>query len=259
MMSSPLKKSSSKPKVCLGCSEVKDPSAFVVGLEFNRRGRYCASCVIQGSKMLPEYLLEDARHAKFLLYLLQIENPETWIEIVSPKMYFALQRPSAKSCLYCDREWGIYLHDDALKCVDAVLEHMDPLSLGGADMPQNVAISCATCNARKGSHRFDSWLKTLSDTNIKICREYYSRRHGRQPEQFVAGRDRSDERRLEDHRSLHWNLKRPNFQKFFELRIKDERFETEETRLQERKIAAQRDELVAEMDHKLLPFPWLAD
>lgn len=78
------------------------------------------------------------------------------------------------SCLYCGRALG---HSEK------VLDHMDPLSKGGAHDASNLVVSCADCNTRKASKEFVKWLPLVADGRRKLVADWYKRKHGAQPEQ----------------------------------------------------------------------------
>ena len=58
-------------------------------------------------------------------------------------------------CFYCGEEYGGNFHR----------EHRIPLSRGGFHAPDNVVLSCATCNLRKGNKTEEEYQKFL---DIKI-------------------------------------------------------------------------------------------
>ena len=55
-------------------------------------------------------------------------------------------------CLWCGADVGDDYHVD----------HMEPLSLGGSDGPENLAISCPDCNRKKHNKPLDEWLSTVA-------------------------------------------------------------------------------------------------
>lgn len=46
----------------------------------------------------------------------------------------------------------------ALRREDEVIEHMTPISRGGTNWPDNIALSCARCNGQKGTMTADEFL-----------------------------------------------------------------------------------------------------
>lgn len=69
----------------------------------------------------------------------------------------------------------------------AVIDHMDPLQLGGENSPRNAVMVCATCNRKKGSMPFSVWLKKLPDQLRDLCHSIYVDKHGHLPEEFIEG------------------------------------------------------------------------
>lgn len=56
-------------------------------------------------------------------------------------------------CAYC----GIPIYADIPK--DVHVDHMHPLSRGGANSPDNLALSCQPCNQSKGSKTVAEWME----------------------------------------------------------------------------------------------------
>lgn len=79
------------------------------------------------------------------------------------------------SCLYC----GCHLED-----ADKVLDHMDPLSKGGAHDISNLVVACKKCNTRKAAKEFIQWLPLVAEGRRKLVADWYARKHGAQPEQI---------------------------------------------------------------------------
>jgi 5-methylcytosine-specific restriction endonuclease McrA len=78
------------------------------------------------------------------------------------------------TCLYC----GCALEDG-----DKVLDHMDPLSKGGAHDASNLVVSCTACNTRKASKEFVKWLPLVAESRRRLVADWYKRKHGALPEQ----------------------------------------------------------------------------
>lgn len=74
---------------------------------------------------------------------------------------------SSDSCLYCEAR---------LAEADKVLDHMDPLTLGGAHASFNLAVACADCNTRKAAKTFSEWVATLEPMHSTRAADYYSER-----------------------------------------------------------------------------------
>lgn len=67
----------------------------------------------------------------------------------------------------------------------SVIDHMDPLKLGGENSPRNAVMVCATCNKEKGSMPFPLWLKKLPQHLRDLCHSIYVVKHGHFPEEFI--------------------------------------------------------------------------
>ncbi len=78
----------------------------------------------------------------------------------------------AKRCPYCERE---------LNGSNKSLDHMIPLSRGGAHGLRNVLISCRECNLRKKAIPFGEWIKTLSASCERRAARIYRQRYGTDP------------------------------------------------------------------------------
>lgn len=78
------------------------------------------------------------------------------------------------SCLYCGC---------SLKSGGKVLDHMDPLSKGGAHDASNLVVSCADCNTRKASKPFVKWLPLVREERRNLVSDWYRRKHQAPPEQ----------------------------------------------------------------------------
>ena len=59
-----------------------------------------------------------------------------------------------KPCAYCGKR---------LILENASFDHVKPISRGGYDKPQNGAVSCKTCNSRKGSKTAGEFLQELKE------------------------------------------------------------------------------------------------
>jgi 5-methylcytosine-specific restriction endonuclease McrA len=82
-----------------------------------------------------------------------------------------------KTCPYC----GARITRD-----NAVADHMDPVSRGGANGQHNLTICCKSCNAKKQARPFSEWLEMLSETRRRAARLWYVRKHGHAPEAAVS-------------------------------------------------------------------------
>lgn len=70
----------------------------------------------------------------------------------------------------------------------AHIDHMDPLSRGGADAMCNAVYVCAPCNLAKGRKLFVRWLSQLDAVHAQGARTLYEVKQGIPPEAFVPGR-----------------------------------------------------------------------
>ena len=83
-------------------------------------------------------------------------------------------------CLYC----GVSLAD-----CDKVMDHMDPLSKGGAHDRSNIVVCCAKCNLSKSAKRFADWLLIVPASRRKMVARVYEKKRGatfEQPSLFGA-------------------------------------------------------------------------
>lgn len=80
----------------------------------------------------------------------------------------------AKRCPYCERR---------LDATNKSLDHLEPLSKGGAHALHNVLISCRDCNIRKHATPFAEWIKTLSVSCERRVLRIYRQQYGVEPEQ----------------------------------------------------------------------------
>ena len=62
-----------------------------------------------------------------------------------------LHRGQKGCCFYCDVKYGSMFHR----------EHKTPLSRGGLHTPENIVLSCATCNLRKGTKTEEEYREIL--------------------------------------------------------------------------------------------------
>ena len=60
-------------------------------------------------------------------------------------------------CYYCDAPMGLDVHVD----------HMTPLSRGGSNWPENLALACATCNLRKNAKTAEEFRSSEGRWNSK--------------------------------------------------------------------------------------------
>ncbi|RKY91812.1 MAG: hypothetical protein DRQ01_07105 [Ignavibacteriae bacterium] len=144
-----------KEKKCPKCNIVKPISTFVniYGFE-NPRGKYCRNCYLENELAFAKQLMEGRDY-----------------------------------CLYCGKkikrvyEWTM---EGKTTRTYIQRDHMDPVSLGGADNARNTVYCCVECNRRKGNKTFSDWLKSLAPYYRKVSRVIYINKHQRTPEEFRA-------------------------------------------------------------------------
>jgi hypothetical protein len=140
-------------KQCPRCGHIKHISEFVTIYGYpNIRGKYCFPCFNDRER---EYATEILEGRDFCLYCgKKIEKLYDW-------------SPDGNPC-------KTYVN----------LDHMDPISLGGEDTDENTVYCCPDCNLKKGGKTFTDWLKNLESPYREIAREVYTKKQGRQPEDF---------------------------------------------------------------------------
>lgn len=79
------------------------------------------------------------------------------------------------TCPYC----GCGLSDEI-----RVVDHMDPMALGGLHSVSNVVSCCASCNTRKSAKPFAEWLDQLSEPHRYTALKVYLAKQGRSPYQL---------------------------------------------------------------------------
>jgi len=105
--------------------------------------------------------------------------------LTPPRGWAALLRTESENCPYC----GCFLTDDPPPRAPstAVIDHMDPLSLGGEDSLRNAVYCCNRCNGIKKNKPFICWLSALPEPFQERSRALYVFKHEHQPENFEAG------------------------------------------------------------------------
>lgn len=66
---------------------------------------------------------------------------------------------------------------------NAVVDHLDPIKLGGANSQNNLTICCRECNSRKAAKPYHAWVATLPAPRQGPALLWYKRKHGHGPEQ----------------------------------------------------------------------------
>ena len=170
-----------KEKVCPRCNNIKLIEHFVdVSGKQNPRGKYCQSCLTEMWKEDLQRALEiEASH----IPKLKIMYGKYWKHYALPHDFGATLHQERDFCPYCGD-----------KFIEAYVDHMDPLQLGGEDSIRNAVFCCPPCNAKKGSKLFLTWLKELKPKYRKVARDIYIDKHDHPPEDFKSGEptERSD-------------------------------------------------------------------
>lgn len=68
----------------------------------------------------------------------------------------------ATHCVYCKRIFSDVRPKE--------LDHIIPVVLGGSSAPENIAIACETCNARKWSTSLSDWIEDNALVNAQIAK-----------------------------------------------------------------------------------------
>lgn len=180
-------------RVCKECQVEYPVESFIGGGgEFNPRAKTCIHCYVKSAEEYhaqPIPWIEESQRAIVEHYLLQLKHGDAWLNFPIPGSYYRMLRPMMKNCLYCGVKWGPQI-DSARKrifMIEPQIEHMDPISRGGADTPANIAFACASCNSAKGSMPYSLWLTKIPPNRQGPMRAYYIKRHQRPPEEFVPG------------------------------------------------------------------------
>lgn len=146
-------------------------------------GFYCPSCGNKRAKEC-ELLLEQRQ--------LNIERNlwaayrGWWKHYTYAAGWASLLRTEGEDCPYC----GCLLNDNRTTTPNpsaAVIDHMDPTSLGGEDSLRNAIYCCSRCNSRKKDKPFLRWLTELSEPYRTLCRAIYIFKHEHNPEDFESG------------------------------------------------------------------------
>ena len=91
------------------------------------------------------------------------DNTANWFDLFSER----------KTCPYC----GTQITREI-----AVIDHMDPIKLGGCHGKHNLTICCRDCNSRKSGKHYSDWLAMLPEARRNAARRWYIRKHGKPPE-----------------------------------------------------------------------------
>ena len=134
--------------------------------ERSLRGFYCLSCGMR-----------RAREYKELLRQRELNIARNFW--AAYRGWMQLLRTESENCPYCGR----FLTDDPppRAASTAVIDHMDPLSVGGEDSLRNAVFCCNRCNGIKKNKPFIRWLSELSEPFQKNSRALYFLKHEHQP------------------------------------------------------------------------------
>lgn len=113
-------------------------------LMFERYGPYALTAEEQQSKMLSNRVGQSRRRYNE-------QNPHR--TVVKGKRFngndiLEIYEIQDGRCCYC----GMPFDDDYQ------IDHVMPLSRGGTNNPDNIALSCSTCNFAKHNHLMDEWM-----------------------------------------------------------------------------------------------------
>lgn len=170
-------------RICRDCKK-EFPSAQATRSDgaLSPRGVFCSVCGPERARL--EIQLIHQRKANVLRNLWAAYGA-WWKHYTPPLGWKELLRSEGDNCPYC----GVVLTDwqVVLSVSTAVVDHMDPLSLGGEDSLRNAVCCCARCNSLKKNKSFTKWLTELSSECRSLSREIYEFKHKHPPEAFVQG------------------------------------------------------------------------
>ena len=146
------------------------------------RGFYCSACGERRSRQDAALLLQREINITRNLWT---AYRGWWKHFTPPRAWAALLRTESDNCPYC----GCVLTDDPppRTPTTAVIDHMDPLSLGGEDSLRNAVVCCNRCNGLKKNKPFTRWLAELPEPLQEHSRVLYIYKHEHQPEAFESG------------------------------------------------------------------------
>lgn len=116
------------------------------------------------------------RYKKDLAFRLRQINKATWRrELLLARndgtINFYELLAERDSCPYC----GTQINES-----NAVVDHMNPLKLGGDNGKHNLTICCRDCNKKKAAKSFADWVDTLSPGNKRAALAWYKKKQGKQ-------------------------------------------------------------------------------
>lgn len=133
-------------KACRLCGQAKPPESFLAG-KAKRPSSTCGTCrgklAAQHRRNFYAKLPPDQRHT-----LTHRKRAESYGVEHVPYSRGAIMSRWRYLCAYCDKR-------------AEHLDHVHPLSKGGADAEHNMLPACAECNLSKGAKTLAEWSKTF--------------------------------------------------------------------------------------------------
>ena len=170
-------------RICRDC-KAEYPRELATGSDGKHsfRALYCLSC---GMRRAREYEKSLRQRDINIVRNLWAAYRGWWKHFTTARGWRALLRAESENCPYC----GCFLTDDPppRAASTAVIDHMDPLSLGGEDSLRNAVFCCNRCNGIKKNKLFTRWLSELPEPFQEHSRALYVFKHEHQPEAFEAG------------------------------------------------------------------------
>ena len=169
-------------RICRDCGTSFDaPNACNAVGEPYIRGLFCPKC---GAVRANEILKDIERREANVRRNLWLAYRGWWKHYTPPLRWSKLLRAERDTCPYC----GACLPNDKTSSgnLNAVLDHMDSISLGGEDSLRNVIYCCSLCNSRKKNKRFVDWLAELEEPFCSHSRLLYELKHQHVPELFES-------------------------------------------------------------------------
>jgi 5-methylcytosine-specific restriction endonuclease McrA len=138
-------------KVCRLCGRGKPAEQFLAG-KAKKESSACATCrrkrQAQHRKDYYRKLPPDKRHT-----VTHKRRAEAYgVEHVEYSRLAILRRWKSRCC-YCE-------------ATATHLDHVHPLSKGGADAEHNIVPACRTCNLRKGAKTLAEWAETFGPGDL---------------------------------------------------------------------------------------------
>jgi 5-methylcytosine-specific restriction endonuclease McrA len=144
-------------------------------------GRFCSACGDRRAKDIADDL---ARRRINVVRNLKAAYGVWWRHYTPPHFWAEELRRERDHCPYCGTNLPELRHGGPQGQLRAVLDHMDPVSLGGEDSLRNVIVCCSSCNSRKKNKSFMRWLSELPEPFRSTCRCLYVAKHQHEPELF---------------------------------------------------------------------------